>query len=427
MKAITYASLCTGIEGMGLGADWLGWQPVFQVEIDPFCQAVLNRNYPSVPKYRDVKTFNGKPYRNTVDVIFFGFPCQPYSVAGRRMGDQDPRAIRHQCVRIVREVNPKFIVAENVAGILSQSAGLVFEDFCAELEAAGYEVQPLNLPAAGVGACHKRERIFFIAKNTHRYLNGERQAGWRIGEHGNARSAVQVWDATNNAKSSNTNGCRDRSESEYLSAEGQPLRRPQREEKNNVYQHDAIPCATNTNEQRLQAWGKPNHAAHTAENGTGVSDRAKRSNTDTISATNTDRERELQLQGGECDKWGWIDNPLKEKLTYDKGSRLQSSTIRQAQVELGRNHTRRADIQDYWPTVAARVHGVDDDLPRWLDVAQLRVDIKRVCPQANEAAIKKAIIKTVGRIREERIKACGNGVVAELSYRICKAIEAVIW
>ncbi len=334
---ITYASLCSGVEGMGLGADWLGWEPIFQVEIDSYCQSVLQRNYPNIPKYKDVKTFNGKQYRNTVDVLFFGFPGQPYSTAGKREGDSDQRAIRKECIRIVQEVNPKFIVAENVLGIVSISNGMVFEDFCLEMENSGYEVQPINIPAAGIGACHKRQRIFFIAKNTNQYINGERKTGWYFGKYRHISSAVQVWYAPNcNSK-----------------------------------------------------W-------------------------------------ELQLQRMFSNEWRWFSNCNEKKSSYMCCKRPQGEDIKYIPKASSKFY-RRTDITEQWHEVATRIHRMDDDLPEWLDVTRLRMDIKRMYPKASEEDIEKSIIGMLKKVRKERIKCCGNGVAAEVSYQICKSLETVMY
>lgn len=155
---LTHGGLFSGIGGFSLAAQWMGWTNVFDVEIDPFCRQVLHKNFPTTQLFEDVTTFSATPFRGTVDVLSGGFPCQPFSLAGLRKGEEDPRALWPQMLRIVRELAPRYVVAENVLGLLSIESGLVFEQVCASLEAEGYQVQTFILPACGVGAPQRRHR-----------------------------------------------------------------------------------------------------------------------------------------------------------------------------------------------------------------------------------------------------------------------------
>lgn len=139
------------------------WENVFQVEIDHYCQKVLQKNFPNVKRYGDIREFNGTEYRGHVDIISGGFPCQPFSVAGKRKGTEDERALWPQMLRAIREVQPRYVVAENVSGLLTISGGLVFEQVCLDLEGEGYEVQPVIIPASGKNAPHQRERVWIVA------------------------------------------------------------------------------------------------------------------------------------------------------------------------------------------------------------------------------------------------------------------------
>jgi len=160
---MTHGSLFNGIGGFQLAAQWMGWENIFHCEIDEFCNKVVKQHFPNSIQYGDIKTTDFSIHRGRVDVLTGGFPCQPYSVAGKRKGDQDDRHLWPEMLRAVREISPSGIVGENVRGLTNWNGGLVFDEVQADLEAEGYEVLPFLLPACGVGAPHRRDRIWFIA------------------------------------------------------------------------------------------------------------------------------------------------------------------------------------------------------------------------------------------------------------------------
>lgn len=156
-------SLFAGIGGFDLAAEHMGWETAVQVEIDPWCRKVLAKNFPDAIRHDDIKTFNGTLYRAAIDLVCGGFPCQPYSVAGQRKGDQDDRHLWPEMRRVIQEVSPRWVVGENVRGLLSWNGGLVFEQVCADLETIGYQVQSFIIPACGVDAPHRRDRLWIVA------------------------------------------------------------------------------------------------------------------------------------------------------------------------------------------------------------------------------------------------------------------------
>lgn len=160
---MTHGSLFSGIGGFDLAAAWAGWTNVFNCEIDPFCRRVLKYHFPESEQYGDIKTTDFTVWRDRVDVLTGGFPCQPFSLAGKRKGTADDRYLWPAMLGVVRTVRPRWVVGENVLGIVNWSQGMVFEQVCADLEAAGYEVQAYLIPAAGVGAPHLRYRTWFVA------------------------------------------------------------------------------------------------------------------------------------------------------------------------------------------------------------------------------------------------------------------------
>ena len=160
---MTHGSLFSGIGGFDLAARWMGWENVFYVERDPFCREVLAHHFPESQSFDDVKAFDATPFRGRIRVLSGGFPCQPFSAAGKRAGTSDDRYLWPEMFRIIREARPTYVVAENVRGLLSWNEGLVLDTVCADLEGEGYEVFPVVLPAASVNAPHRRDRIWIVA------------------------------------------------------------------------------------------------------------------------------------------------------------------------------------------------------------------------------------------------------------------------
>ena len=158
-----HGSLFSGIGGFDLAAEWCGWENVFHCEWNTFGQKVLKHHFPNSISYNDITKTDFSIHRGTIDIISGGFPCQPYSSAGKRLGKEDERHLWPEMLRAIREIQPSWVVGENVRGLTNWNGGLVFDEVQIELEAEGYEVLPFLLPACAVGAPHRRDRIWFIA------------------------------------------------------------------------------------------------------------------------------------------------------------------------------------------------------------------------------------------------------------------------
>lgn len=162
---MTHSSLFSGIGGFDLASHWAGIDNIFACEIDEFCRKVLVKRFPNTILFNDIKETNFAQFNGRVDIISGGFPCQPFSVAGKRAGTEDNRYLWGEMLRVVREVTPKWVIAENVRGLATIENGHTFETVCNDLEVSGYSVQPFIIPALSVGAPHKRERLWIIARN----------------------------------------------------------------------------------------------------------------------------------------------------------------------------------------------------------------------------------------------------------------------
>lgn len=164
MSQLTFGSLFSGIGGLDLGFERAGMVCKWQVEINPFCQRVLFKHWPDVKRYGDIKDIDFTQVEK-VDIICGGFPCQPTSLSGKRLAQNDERWLWPEFARAIRNIRPSYVVVENVPGLLS--AG--FDDVLRDLAAGGYNAEWQLLSAAAFGAPHQRERVFIVA-----YANGNR-------------------------------------------------------------------------------------------------------------------------------------------------------------------------------------------------------------------------------------------------------------
>jgi len=155
---MTVGSLFSGIGGFDLGLERAGMTIKWQVEIDDFCNKVLEKHWPDVKRYRDIKELRGDELE-PVDLICGGFPCQPFSAAGKRRSKEDDRYLWPEMLRIIRSVRPNWIIGENVAGIVS----LALDDVLSDLENEGYTCQSFIIPACAVNAPHRRDRVWIVA------------------------------------------------------------------------------------------------------------------------------------------------------------------------------------------------------------------------------------------------------------------------
>jgi len=158
MNELTHLDLFSGIGGFALAAKWNGYRTVAFCDNEPYAQAVLKKHWPDVPCHKDIREIRGDLYAG-VTLLTGGFPCQPFSVAGKQRGKTDDRYLWPEMLRVIREARPVWIIGENVAGIVNMALDQVHID----LEAEGYEVESLIIPACGVDAPHRRDRVWIMA------------------------------------------------------------------------------------------------------------------------------------------------------------------------------------------------------------------------------------------------------------------------
>jgi DNA (cytosine-5)-methyltransferase 1 len=225
-------SLFSGIGGFEIAAEAMGWKNFLSCDINEFGNRVREYYWPDAYHHKNIKDLNyetihaelskrfGSEWRSEDIILTGGFPCQPYSVAGKQLGTEDDRHLWPEMLRIISEVQPRWIVGENVRGLINWGGGLVFDQVQADLEAKGYEILPFLLPACAIDAPHRRDRIWFIAFNskcstTRRYDSGE-GSGKGMEMDGDFMDQTRRNEGANEFKSSSsddTNGTNSRVES----------------------------------------------------------------------------------------------------------------------------------------------------------------------------------------------------------------------
>jgi DNA (cytosine-5)-methyltransferase 1 len=385
-----HGSLFSGIGGFDLAAEWMGWENVFHCEWNPFGQRVLKHYWPNAESFNDITKTDFKKYANKIDILTGGFPCQPYSSAGKRLGKEDERHLWPDMLRAIREISPRFVVGENVRGLTNWNGGMVFDEVCAELESYGYQVAPVIIPACAVNAPHKRERIWFVAQNTMRsgFLQRESiEKGAEVWQQRNTStgSSDRVYISegiTTNSNSSTKRPSRTSGDVETNRSKNNDEQSGRRESaKFNIRRGEFLRDATNTNSNGFDQRNgndekQPSQRGKYALGNIGESD-------DNGNASNTKGER---LQRGQ-NPTGW------EK--YDTKRAGTSSEFRAENENI--NGKFRSNFQNF-PTQSPICSG-DDGFSTELDGI------------------------TFSKWRSESIKAYGNAIVPQVAYQIFKAIQ----
>lgn len=357
-----HGSLFSGIGGFDLAAEWAGFENVFQVEIDKFCQKVLSKNFPNTEKFYDIYDFKGKKYRGTIDIISGGFPCQPFSLAGKRVGTGDERHLFPEMLRVVSEIRPTWVVGENVYGLLNIEGGMAFENMCVALERLSYEVQTFIIPAAGVNAPHKRDRLWIIAYSDEFRKRAGYRAVYREDEEISERNDNAEFSNTDNNTPENS-GCKhEQGEKNKGKSKGQDNKR------NAVESERPIRCS-------------------------GIRTIAD-ANSRGLEGTKKKRRDGLNVVGENCNV----------AAASSKGLQGRQCETRTGQHRFGDRVCNKKigySWSQNWLEVAAEFCGVDDGLPVKLGKFKLSKSKHRI----------------------EQLKAYGNAIVPQVAFEIFKAIR----
>jgi DNA (cytosine-5)-methyltransferase 1 len=191
MNEKTHLDLFSGIGGFALAAKWNGYRTVGFCDNEPYAQAVLKKHWPEVPCHKDIREVRGKLYAG-VTLLTGGFPCQPFSVAGKQRGKDDNRYLWPEMLRVIQEARPAWIIGENVAGIVN----LALDQVCADLEGQGYEVEPIIVPACAVDAPHRRDRVWIVGHSKLDGLTASKTSGGLLDQSEEQRGKVKEWESS---------------------------------------------------------------------------------------------------------------------------------------------------------------------------------------------------------------------------------------
>jgi DNA (cytosine-5)-methyltransferase 1 len=399
--------LFSGIGGFSLGMEATNRiKTIAFVEKDKFCQKVLNKNFKNIPIEEDIRNVKGSNY--TADIVSGGFPCQPFSVAGKRKGKDDDRYLWDETIRVVAETKPKWFVGENVEGIINISNGTVLQQIQQDLEKEGFQVQCLVIPASGVGAWHQRKRVWIIGCN----VSNSNYSGCKD------RTKQHRWEQTQNEKRfdsfsrsniiSNSNSNRNTNEIERSNGEKEKVQREHRQEDSSAWEF----IRTNSNDV-------PNSNARLSfrEN----KEIQSRGITFAISGKNVPNTNSRMRR-----RWGTVGQSGANKIW-----RFCSEKEKQAGYDIwskaiGCNALPRKENSS--DTNSKGLQGCS--LPTELEREQRQVITKRDTEkqqtwweiESSLCGVPNGISYELDKGRSNRIKALGNSIVPLIAYEIGKAI-----
>ena len=366
-----HGSLFSGIGGFDLAAQWMGWENIFHCEWMPFPRKVLNHYWPNSISYEDITKTDFSIHRGNIDILTGGFPCQPYSAAGKRKGTEDDRHLWPEMLRAIREIQPRYVVGENVRGLTNWNGGLVFDQVQADLEAEGYEVTPFLLPACAVNAPHRRDRIWFVAYRESNGFNGRNsEHEINTGEGGfNALDDIESV-FTKNTHSNKWGG-------------------DKRESESGIRQFGDIGTGDN---EWLQADNGQTDATDTPSSST------RPSGTNRETEGNGRKDNDEPKGGGTT---GELNIRCGELLQFTSDTESHRQEYALENGKLGGERFRKSYKRNMWDSFPSKppICGGDDGIPRKLDGI------------------------TFSKWRQESVKAYGNAIVPQVSYEIFKAIE----
>ena len=396
---LTHLSLFSGIEGLGLAAEWAGIETIGQCEWAEYPTKVLEKHWPDVPRWKDIRTLTGESFyertgRRTVNIISGGFPCQPFSVAGKQRGKEDDRYLWPEMVRVIKELRPTWIVGENVAGIVR----MALPDILSELEACGYRTRTFLIPACAVGARHRRYRAAIVA-----YTDTERELQ-PTGNQQDVRNGIGVSSeivADTKSEPSRRLPVREKQKKSRFSSGSENVQHADSAGREKQY------TAVQPDKERFAGWGCDEGDVCNAP-GKRLSDRASES----VGGQGTQEQESKRPDSNVSDS---------DNRSRDVRRDGEFPTIKETE-RAGSNIGGRA--QKHEPgerrTAESVLGGVVDGLPAWMDG-----DLDFIINHYGDDEPDIPRIATGIEHRVDRLKCLGNAVVPQQFYPIFKAIAEV--
>lgn len=402
MNKLTHLSLFSGIGGLDLAAEWAGITTIGQCEWAEYPTKVLEKHWPDVPRWKDIRTLTGESFyertgRRTVDIISGGFPCQPFSVAGKQRGKEDDRYLWPEMVRVIKELRPTWIVGENVAGIVR----MALPDILSELEACGYRTRTFLIPACAVGARHRRYRVAIVGYSEHNGLSSAAVAGGtqKTGR-GQQEGKKKAGEFTGASKSGNGQDVANSHTERELQSPGS-----ERDIGNGVgIGRKTLADAESKFERRLSVGEEPEKPGLVSgcEN---VGHTYGAGREEQYTSQESDKKG---FPGWGCDE-GYVCHPTSKRLQ----NRTSQSMVRQRTQEQKPQRSVRRTVE---PILGGVADGISDWMDRDLDFLinhywDDEPDIPRIATGIEH--------------RADRLKCLGNAVVPQQFYPIFKAIAKV--
>jgi DNA (cytosine-5)-methyltransferase 1 len=432
--------LFSGIGGFSRAGHRVGWKTVSFCEWDKFCQQVLDKNFntggPRIPIFGDIDKFSYAVYKSwmrknrphekdrSVDVVCGGPPCQGFSTAGKRAGANDPRHKWPQMFRIVREFRPALVVVENVAGLISMDGGAVLKQIYADLESEGYEVQSFIIPAIGVGAPHRRDRIWIIAYSASRADRG--RTGEVSSQNGRQkRNNLSEFGLADNVRATTHSG-RSASGGEEPGDSGQGWEPTTVSQRTLVRPEDGKvdPEGIDSGDRRPITYPEG-----IERDGSGDARGRRDGFTDDDIRAIADAESRGRNKGERRAEWICTD-PRQSDREVNPHAHEQGLPLRKGQP--GDDESQQPAAignawSQHWYEAATEFCGVDDGLPAELDDTERRLVYQAVGYYGSEEVGRRLGIDCTevgNRIhRTQRLKALGNAIVPQVAYQIFKAIN----
>ena len=423
-----HASFFSGICGFDLAAEEMGWENRFHCEINPFGRAVAKYYWPNSTCHEDIKTTSFLQYRGQIDIVSGGFPCQPYSSAGKRLGKEDDRHLWPSMLRGIREIQPPYVVGENVRGLLNWNGGVVFDEVQTDLEKEGYEVLPFLLPAAGIGAPHERYRIWFIA-----YSAENRRRRERAKAEAEAREEGLLQEGEQPGRLKGLRSRRDAADSDSFGERNIPghetriRRKTEEQSRPSDISGDEYAADSSIKDDRRSV-GEQEERQEPQLGGGSISDNAIYSKRESYGGRNTGESRGngLGVDGNQLDTPRRIESsndtePPSPNATHPSHEQLQGSIIDGStgseRPTEGQGGQFSESIRTKWENFPTQppLRGRNDGIPARLDPEAV-LDLL-------EGRVPREPFISERKWNEESIKGYGNAIVPGLALQIFNAVE----